>query len=62
MAWELPSSFRRTFTTRGQKSWLIEKYWMNNNQSKRKTKTCGFCMQTIKLVINQIKENIKDDM
>ena len=56
MAWELPSTFR------GQKSWFIEKYWIKNNQNKRNTKTCGFCMQKIRLVIHQIKENIKDDI
>ena len=37
-------------------------YWINNNQNKRKTKTCSFCMQRIRLAINQIKENIEDDI
>ena len=31
----------------GQKSGLIENYWINNNQNKRKTKTCGFYIQRL---------------
>ena len=39
--------------SRGQKSCLIESYWINNNQNKRKAKTGGFCMQRISHKSNQ---------
>ena len=39
--------------SRDQKSWLIENYWINNNQNKFKAKTCGFCIQIISRKSNQ---------
>ena len=50
--------------SRGQKSWLIENYWINNNQNKCKAKTCGFCMQSISHKSNQwgILKTICDDV
>ena len=39
--------------SRGQKSWLIKNYWINNNQSKCIAKTCVFCMQNISHKSNQ---------
>ena len=68
MAWKLPNKFRRVFTrsTPYQLGFTtkfrdIKNYWINNNQNKRKTKTCGFYMQRIILVNSQIKENTNDD-
>ena len=50
--------------SRGQNSWLIENYWINNNQNKYKAKTCGFCMQSISHKSNQwgILKTICDDV
>ena len=69
MAWKLPNSFRRVLTrsTPHQLSFKRSKLLVNKkifdqqNQNKRKTKTCGFCMQRIILVTSQIKGNVKDD-
>ena len=40
----------------------MENYWSYTNQNKRKTKTCGFCMQSKTLDVNQIKRYTKHNM
>ena len=48
------------WVSRGQNSWLIETYKINNSQNKCKVKKSSFCMKIICHKLNQ--ENIKGNM
>ena len=65
MTWEMPSSLTRAFTlsTFYQVIFKIKSKIIGLTITRSNVKkTCGFCMQRITLVINQIKRYIEDHM